>query len=192
MLDPLSDVQLNPPVGERDHVHGRADAPMTLVEYGDYECPDCGRAYAVIKDLQDRLGERLRFVFRNFPLVGVHAHAEQAAAAAEEAAAQGRFWEMHDCLFEHQGELDDSRLRGYAAVIVGLDMDAYDLAMAQHRHAGRVREDVLSGEASGVTAPPAFFINGVRHNGRCDVDTLLDALLRAELAVALTGPLAPG
>jgi protein-disulfide isomerase len=108
---------LTPPVGERDHSQGPADAPVTLVEYGDYECPSCGQAYPIVKALQERLGARLRFVFRNFPLTNAHPHAEHAAEAAEAAAAQGRFWEMHDRLYERQRALDDAHLARHAADI---------------------------------------------------------------------------
>src|SRR6476646_7201477 len=108
------------PVSERDHIQGPADAPVTLVEYGDYECPHCGRAYPVVKAIQRHFGRRLRFVFRNFPLAEAHPHAAHAAEAAEAAAAQGRFWEMHDSLFEHQQALDDRHLVEYAGAL-GLD-----------------------------------------------------------------------
>src|SRR4051812_47478292 len=107
--------RLTMPVGARDHAQGPADAPVTLVEYGDYECPHCGRAYPIIKEVQRRLGLKLRFIFRNFPLSESHPHAQQAAEAAEAAAAPGRFWEMHDMLYEHQQALDTSHLVGYAA-----------------------------------------------------------------------------
>jgi protein-disulfide isomerase len=171
--------QLTLPVAEeRDHIQGRAEAPVTLLEYGDYECPYCGAAYPIVKQLQARLGERLRFVFRNFPITTSHPHAEQAAEAAEAAAAQGRFWEMHDHLYEHQSELEDNDLRRYADEL-GLDVETFDAELAQHRHAARVREDFMSGVRSGVNGTPTFYINGERHDDSYELETLLSALERA-------------
>jgi protein-disulfide isomerase len=165
------------PVGERDHAQGPESAPVTLVEYGDYECPYCGAAYPIVKEVQRRMGDRLRFVFRNFPLTEIHPHAGHAAEAAEAAAAQGRFWEMHDHLYEHQQELDDDHLL-QAAAGLGLDTERFEREMAEHAHVGRVREDFLSGVRSGVNGTPTFFINGVRHDGSYDLETLLAALRR--------------
>jgi protein-disulfide isomerase len=169
---------LTPPVGERDHVQGPADAPVTLVEYGDFECPYCGEAYPIVKALQQRLGERLRFVFRNFPLTNAHPHAAHAAEAAEAAAAQGRFWEMHDRLYEHQRALDDAHLERYAAD-VGLDVARFDEEVAAGRYRAPVREDLLSGVRSGVNGTPTFFINGARHDDSYDPGVLFAALERA-------------
>jgi protein-disulfide isomerase len=164
------------PVAEdRDHIQGPADAAVTLVEYGDYECPYCGAAYPIVKEVQARLGERLRFVFRNFPITTSHPHAEQAAEAAEAAAAQARFWEMHDLLYENQERLADEDLRAYAKSI-GLDVERFDKELAEDVHAARVREDFMSGVRSGVNGTPTFYINGVRHDDAYDVDTLLAAL----------------
>jgi protein-disulfide isomerase len=148
---------------------------VTLLEYGDYECPYCGAAYSIIKDVQARMGDRLRFVFRNFPITTSHAHAEQAAEAAEAAGAQGRFWEMHDLLYENQKRLGDDDLRAYAQRI-GLDLERFDKELAEHVHAPRVREDFMSGVRSGVNGTPTFFINGARYDGAYDVETLLAAL----------------
>jgi protein-disulfide isomerase len=167
------------PVGDRDHIQGPADAPLTLVEYGDYECPHCGRAYPIVKDVQRRLGKQLRFVFRNFPITNLHPHAEDAAEAAEAAGAQKHFWEMHDALFEHQSALDDRHLSAYAAAI-GLDVPRFDRELSSHVHAKRVREDFSSGVRSGVNGTPTFFINGIRHDDSWDPDTLTQAL-RARL-----------
>src|SRR5262245_8833194 len=179
---------LTPPVGERDHAQGPADAPVTLVEYGDFECPYCGEAYPIVKALQQRLGERLRFVFRNFPLANAHPHAEHAAEAAEAAGAQGedRFWAMHDRLYEHQRALDDAHLEGHAAA-VGLDVERFDREMEAGRYRARVREDFLSGVRSGVNGTPTFFVNGVRHDGSYDLGELLAAVERAEAAVLTEG-----
>jgi protein-disulfide isomerase len=169
---------LSLPVGDRDHAQGPAHAPVTLVEYGDYECPSCGRADSIVKQIQQRLGDRLRFVFRNFPLAQIHPHAQQAAEAAEIAGDQGRFWEMHDYLFAHQRALGGSRLREYAEA-VGLDVEQFAQALETHRTEGRVREDFQSGVRSGVNGTPTFFINGVRHDDSYDLNVLLAALDRA-------------
>jgi len=170
-------------VSERDHAQGRSDAPITLVEYGDYECPHCGRAYPIVQEVQRRLGDQLRFVFRNFPLSEMHRHAELAAEAAEAAAHQDRFWPMHDTLFEHQRELTDTALVRYAEFI-GLDTQRMERELASGAHRGRVREDFVGGARSGVNGTPTFFINGIRHDGPWDVDSLMEALL-ASLPLAL-------
>ncbi len=163
------------PVGERDHVQGPATALVTLVEYGDYECPYCGQAYGIVQELQRRLGDRLRFVFRNFPLTNAHPHAAHAAEAAEAAAAQGKFWEMHDYLFEHQRALDDRHLVEAAAQL-RLDVARFQEELEAHTHAARAREDFLSGVRSDVNGTPTFFINGVRHDDSYELETLLAAL----------------
>jgi protein-disulfide isomerase len=168
------EAMLTIPIDEaRDHVQGPADSPLTLVEYGDYECPYCGAAYPIVKEVQARLGERLRFVFRNFPLANSHPHAEHAAEAAEAAAAQGRFWEMHDLLFENQSRLSDHDLGSYAGRL-GLDAERFERELASHVHADRVHEDFMSGVRSGVNGTPTFYIDGTRYD--YDVDTLLAAL----------------
>jgi protein-disulfide isomerase len=166
---------LTMPVGERDHVQGPAAATVTLVEYGDYECPYCGAAYPTVKEVQRRLGDRLRFVFRNFPLAEMHPHAQHAAEAAEAAGAQEQFWPMHDTLYEHQRALDDAHLRRHAAELE-LDEERFDRELTHHAYAGRVREDLLSGARSGVNGTPTFFINGRRHDASYDLETLLAAL----------------
>jgi protein-disulfide isomerase len=173
---------LTMPVAEgRDHIQGPAEAAVTLVEYGDYECPYCGAAYPIVKEIQSRLGERLRFVFRNFPITTSHPHAEQAAETAEAAAAQGRFWQMHDVLYENQKRLRDPDLRGYAESL-GLDVERFDKDLAEHVHAARVREDFMSGVRSGVNGTPTFYINGARHDDSYDLATMLAALERAAAA----------
>jgi protein-disulfide isomerase len=171
--------ELTVPVDEeRDHVQGPADAAVTLVEYGDYECPYCGAAYPILKEVKARMGDRLRFVFRNFPISTSHPHAEKAAESAEAAATQGRFWEMHDVLYENQKRLGDDDLRGYAEQL-GLDLDSFDRDMAEHVHAARVHDDFMSGVRSGVNGTPTFYIDGIRHDDSYDTETLLAALERA-------------
>ena len=158
-----------------DHVRGRADAPLTLVEYGDFECPFCARATGVTRDLQQRFGAELEYVFRHLPLTDVHPHAELAAWAAVAADRQGRFWEMHDVLFAHQDQLELEDIVGYAA---GLDLDVESFLRDLHDDttADRVRADVASAEASGARGTPTFFVGGRRHVGPYDAQTLADAL----------------
>jgi protein-disulfide isomerase len=156
--------QLQPPVGPDDHAQGPEGAPVTLVEYGDFECPYCGQAYEIVKAIQQRLGGKLRFVFRNFPLMEAHPHAEHAAEAAEAAGARGRFWDMHDLLYENQRRLDDASLAGYAEAI-GLDAQRVMQALEDGTYEPQVREDFMSGVRSGVNGTPAFFVNGVRWDG---------------------------
>jgi len=172
--------RLTLPVSARDHAEGPEHAPVTLVEYGDYECPYCGRAYPIVKQIQEQLGSRLRFVFRNFPLTELHPHAQHAAEAAEAAAAQGRFHEMHDAIFEHQRALGDEQLVEYA-VALGLDPARFERELSDHVHAPRVREDFLSGVRSGVNGTPTFFINGFRHDAPWDFETLMEALEEASI-----------
>jgi protein-disulfide isomerase len=151
-------------VGARDHVLGPSDAQFTLVEYGDFECPACGAAYPVLKELRKRMGHRARFVFRNFPLTQIHPRAERAAMAAEAAGREGRFWEMHDRLFENQDALEDEHLLRYAAA-VDVDEDAFAEALEDPKLREHVREDFVSGVRSGVDGTPTFFVNGVRFDG---------------------------
>ena len=166
---------LTVPVDERDHIRGPVDAPLTLLEYGDFECPHCGAAHPIVEAIRPRLGRRLRFVYRHFPLTNVHPHAESAAEAAEAAGAQGSFWEMHDRLFEHQDALEDEDLVAHA-VALGVDVDRFVEELANGVHAPRVRQDFLSGVRSGVNGTPTFYINGVRHDGGYDMASLLVAL----------------
>ncbi len=170
---------LTPPVSARDHFQGSADAAIVLVEYGDYECPYCGAAYPVVKELQHRMKNKLALVFRNFPLANAHPHAEFAAEAAEAAAAQGKFWEMHDMLYENQEALDPENLVEYATAL-GLDIPRFTREMNEHVYASRVKEDFRSGVRSGVNGTPTFFINGERYNGPYDVRSMLAAIREAE------------
>jgi len=167
-----------PVSADREHIQEPSDAAVTLVQYGDYECPYCGAAYPIIKEVQDRMGERLRFVFRNFPITTSHPHAEQAAEAAEAAASQGRFWQMHDLLYENQKHLRDQDLRSYAEQL-GLDVALFEKELSEHVHATRVHEDFMSGVRSGVNGTPTFYIDGVRHDDSYETEVLLDALERA-------------
>jgi protein-disulfide isomerase len=163
------------PVGPRDHVAGPTNAPITLVEYGDFQCPYCRQAYPIVKQVQEQLGERLRFAFRNFPLTRIHQHAQHAAEAAEAAAAQGAFWQMHDRLFERQFALEDDNLVEYATEL-GLDADRLAGELAAGTYRDRVRDDFMSGVKSGVNGTPTFYINGVRHEGGYDLASLLAGL----------------
>jgi Na+/H+ antiporter NhaA len=164
---------------ERDHIRGAEDAPVTLVEYGDYECPYCGQAEEVVRELLSSFGDELRYVWRHLPLNDVHPSAQLAAEAAEAAAAQRRFWPMHDTLLAHQDELRPMHLRHYAEEI-GLDLDRFREDLRQREYAPRVADDVASADASGVAGTPSFFINGKRHEGAYDVDTLSRAVRAAE------------
>jgi protein-disulfide isomerase len=166
------------PVSERDHIQGPPTAAVTLVEYGDYECPYCRAAHYVVQDVQSLVGDDLRFVFRNFPLVEIHPHAEMAAEAAEAAGAQGKFWEMHHQLFENQTALELPDLISYAQTL-GLDVPRFERDLVEHRFADRVLEDLISGARSGVNGTPTFFINGRRYEDSYDEATLLAALERA-------------
>src|SRR5918995_1832258 len=160
------------PVGTRDHARGPMDAPVTLVKYGDYECPYCGEAHPVLKELQERVGEQVRFVFRHFPLDTVHPRARRAAQAAEAAASQGRFWEMHDLLYERQGEIGEENLMRYAAEL-GLDLRRFEEDLTNDNHAWCIEEDRLGGHRAGVRGTPTFFVNGTRYTGNVDLDGLL-------------------
>jgi protein-disulfide isomerase len=166
---------LSVPVNEKDHSAGPANAAVTLVEYGDFECPHCRRAWPIVKEMQRRLGPRLRLVFRHFPLKELHEHALLAAEAAEAAAAQGKFWEMHDRLFERQFALDVDNLVEYAGDL-GLDAPRVARELAARTYKPQVSEDFMSGVRSGVNGTPTFFINGLRYDGRWDEDPLADAL----------------
>jgi protein-disulfide isomerase len=170
--------RLTLPVGPRDHILGPVDAPVTLLEYGDYECPFCGQAHVVVAELLNQLSNEMRFTFRHFPLTTVHPHAEHAAEAAEAAGAQGAFWEMHDLLYENQDALEDENLLQYAAML-RLDLKVFTQDLLTHAYAARVREDFMSGVRSGVNGTPAFFINGRRHEGSYDFPTLYAAIQQA-------------
>ncbi len=167
--------RLSEAVTADDHVQGSTQAPVTLVEYGDYQCSYCGEAYPILKEVQARLGKNLRFVFRNFPLTQVHPQAFIAAEAAEAAAAQGKFWQMHDKLYENQFDLSAESIVIYAEQ-VGLDMDRFVREVNDGSHTKRIKHDFQTGVMSGVNGTPSLFINGERYDGSRDVDSLIHAL----------------
>jgi protein-disulfide isomerase len=167
------------PVNANDHIQGTADAEWTLVEYGDYQCPVCGQAYPIVKQLQEHLGDQLLFVFRNFPLREIHPNAEHAAEAAEFAAAYGSFWKMHDVLFENQEFLEDEVLIGPAGRI-GLSASKLRRSLASEIYRGRIDLDFRGGIRSGVNGTPTFFINGLRHDRGFGFETLLRAFAEAD------------
>ncbi len=178
----MSGGHLTPPVTDRDHFQGAPNASVTLVEYGDYECPHCGRAHPIVKRVQKRLGNRLTFVFRNFPLAEIHPHATHAAEATESVAVLGgpnAYWAMHDLVFEHQHEgaaaLSDAGLARLAGM-AGVDGKVVLDDLAKERYRDRVREDFMSGVRSGVNGTPTFFINGVRMDGSWNEEDLVAAL----------------
>jgi protein-disulfide isomerase len=162
----------------RDHIRGPNDAPVTLLEYGDYECPYCGQAERVIRELLISFGDDLRYVWRHLPLTDVHPHAQMAAEAAEAAGAQGAFWEMHDTLVQHQDALEPIDLGRYAEQL-GLDTERFWDELRRHAHAPRIAQDVAGADASGVSGTPTFFINSRRHPGAYDIETLTEAVRAA-------------
>jgi protein-disulfide isomerase len=168
-------IPLTLPDPDRDHVYGSADGSIRLLEYGDYECPFCGEAQPIIKEIQRRLGDDLLFAFRHFPLTNIHPHSKHAAEAAEAAGAQGNFWGMHDILFENQDALEDEYLAAYAGELA-LDVPRLIREVTSSVYAPRIREDFKSGMRGGVNGTPTFFINGERYDGARDLKHLLNAL----------------
>lgn len=190
----MTDARLTPPVSGLDHISGDPAAPVTLVEYGDYECPFCGRAHPIVKRIQERFGSRLRFVFRNFPLAEIHPHAMHAAAAAEWVAQVGgedAYWAMHDLILEHQHDtrdsLSDAALARYAEA-AGVNPEGLAEALASETYAVGVRLSFMNGVRSGVNGTPTFFINGERHRGPWDEETLAAAIEAAERAIPAAAP----
>jgi protein-disulfide isomerase len=175
--------KLRTPVTTHDHADGPDDAPVTLVEYGDYECPHCGRAYPIVKALQKAMGKSLRFVFRNFPISESHPHAVQAAGAAEAAARQNKFWEMHDLLYEHQAALESDDLLKYATRL-HLRREPFVEDAESEATIDRINADIASGARSGVNGTPTFFINDVRHDGNWDFDSLSRAIESARVGTS--------
>jgi len=168
-----------------DHVLGPADAPVTVLEYGDYECPYCRGAARDVRRLLDRYPAAIRFVFRNFPVPQLHPHAEQAAEAAEAAGAQGRFWEMYELLLRPSSGLDLDSLLGYAERL-GLDTGRFSNEVIGNVYADRIERDVREGIRNGVNATPKFYVNGERIDGKVPLDGLVDAV-RAAVTVASAG-----
>lgn len=174
---------LTVPINKRDHLRGSPDAPVMLVEYGDFECPYCGAAYPVLKQLEKEMPDTLAVVFRQFPLVNVHPHAELAAEAAEAAGAHGRFWKMHDMLFEHQDALAPADLMTYALAL-HLDLKRFASDLSGHVFLPKVVDDMKGGLQSGVTGTPSFFINGVFHVGGHDKASLRAAIMQVAAAAS--------
>ena len=174
----MSGPHLAPPVTEQDHAQGSDAAEVTLIEYGDFECPVCGRAYPILKRVSQRLGKRLRFVFRHFPISEAHPHAEHAAESSESVAELGggkAFWAMHDLMFEHQQALDDPSLARYATE-AGVDGAAVLDDLGAGRYRERIRDSFMRGVRSGVNGTPTLFIDGIRYDGPRDEETLVAAL----------------
>ena len=167
------------PVSERDHVQGPETAPVTLVEYGDFQCPYCAAAHVIVKKVREIMEDQLRFVFRHFPLTQIHPLAEPAAEASEAAGAQGQFWEMHGLLYENQPRLTPPHLLLFAEEL-RLDTKRFARELEDGIYRGRVREDFLSGVKSGVNGTPTFFINSVRYDGSWDLAPLIEALDSAQ------------
>ncbi len=173
----MMELELTLPVNSsRDHVLGPQKAPITLLEYGDYECPYCRQANLIVGNVVQQLGDKMRFAFRNFPLTQIHPHAQHAAEAAECAGAQNKFWEMHDILYENQQALEDENLLEYAEILE-LNMSRFQKDFYNHTFAGLIREDFLSGVRSGVNGTPTFYINRMRYNDSWDQETLTRTLI---------------
>lgn len=168
--------QLTPPPRAFDHRQGSAEAPLVLVEYGDFECPFCRQAHFIVQAVQRRLSDELQFVYRHFPLKNLHPHAELAAEAAEAAAAQGKFWAMHDALYENQERLDLLLIQTLAERLE-LDMNRFLRELSDHTYRERIKKDFMSGVHSGANGTPTFFINGTRFTDRWDEESLSAALL---------------
>jgi protein-disulfide isomerase len=164
-----------PVTPDQDHIAGPPDAPLTLVEYGDYECPFCAMAYPVTEELIKRLGDNLLFAYRHFPLSTIHPPAALAAEAAEAAGSQGRFWEMHGLLFANQQRLEPADLAARATTLQ-LDVGRFADELRTHAHRAKVQSDFLSGVRSGVNGTPTFFVNGRRHDGPPDLPSLMESL----------------
>ena len=169
------------PVSERDHAAGLAEARVTLVEYGDFECPHCGALHPIVQAARKAFGGNLRFVFRHFPLRSSHPHALAAAKAAEAAGEQGRFWEMHDRLYQRQTELTDADLERHAREL-GLDVERFRRSMGERAHEVRIRDDLASAAQSGARGTPSLFINGEPYEGPLERDELFTAMARAAVA----------
>jgi protein-disulfide isomerase len=171
---------LRPPVSEADHIQGNKNASIELLQYGDYQCPYCWKAYPIVKRLQSQLGENVKFAFRNFPLTKIHPHARMAAIASEAADLQGKYWEMHDLLYEKHRQLDLQAILGYAKEL-GLDQELFESDVEKPELAEKVEAHFLSGLRSGVNATPTFFINGEKYTESWDDNDLLEYIWRSNL-----------
>ena len=165
-----------PVSSEDDHIEGSGEASLTLVEYGDYQCPFCGAAYPEVKKVQKALGSKLRFVFRNFPLSNIHEYAMNAAETAEAASSQGKFWPMHDFLYEHQATLGDPGVALDFVKKLGLNTPKFEQDIAKHVYQKRIKDDFMGGVKSGVNGTPTFYANGIRHDGDAVAKALVEAL----------------
>jgi protein-disulfide isomerase len=166
------------PVTEQDHALGPVDAPITIIEYGDYECPTCLNAVPIVRKMREALGDRARFIFRHYPQSSIHPHASAAAEAAEAAAEQGKFWAMHEALFAHQAELATIDL-SHLALTLGLEIYEFETARSRDKHRKHIAEDFASGQRSGVNKTPTFFINGKRYEGKIEPEGLVEEALAA-------------
>ena len=175
-------MSLRPPVSEMDHIQGNIDASIELVEYGDYQCPHCGRAYSIVKRMQEELGDHIRFVFRNFPLAKIHPEATMAAVATEAAALQDKYWEMHDIIFENQDQLERDSLVDYAREL-GLDIKQFENDLDNAVLHEKVAADFESGIRSGVNATPTFFINGEKYNNGWEGERMLEFILANKIGL---------
>jgi protein-disulfide isomerase len=167
--------KLTPPVNKDDHIHGLNGARLELVEYGDYQCPHCGAAYPIVKQILKKFGKDLKFIFRHFPLSNIHEYALPAAIASEAAARQQKFWQMHDIIFENQSLLNDHAFAGFA-VTIGLNITAFKMDLLDEALAQKVEANFESGIRSGVNGTPSFFINGFKYVGSFDYDSLAVAI----------------
>ena len=174
--------RLTPPVNKNDHVQGPSNAPITLVEFGDFQCPHCGAVYPVVKQIQKKLGKKLRFVFRHFPLSNAHPFALPAAIAAEAAGRQHKFWEMHDILFEQQDRLSRSAIIEFA-IEIGSNIPAFKIDLLDQSLVEKVESDFESGVRSGVNGTPSFYINGYKYNGSYDYPSLLSGIEEIKVSV---------
>jgi protein-disulfide isomerase len=183
----MSDADKKPrliiPISERDHIRGKFDAPLSLLEYGDYECDYCGRAFPVVRAIREHLGDRLRFIFRNFPHASIHPHASVAAQAAEAAASQGKFWQMHDMLFEHQSDLATADLTHYA-LQAGLELYHFQSDLQTERFAKRVAADYRGAIDAGLSKTPTFFINDEYYDGPMEFEAMVKAILGSGVGAA--------
>jgi protein-disulfide isomerase len=181
-LRKIPEIMLQPEIIDLDHIEGDKNASITLVEYGDYECPSCGDVYPIIKSIQKRMGHRLRFIFRNFPLIEIHPNAFMAAMATEAAARQNLFWPMHDILFNNQDQINYSDILDYAEKI-GLDTHTFSKDMENETLIQKVEGDLESGKESGVRGTPSFFINGEKYDGDWSEHDLYNTLRAVELSI---------